>query len=152
MWTCGVGHESFSFLFKPICPNSGCCCAKPSGCIVADAHKRCLATICELSAWVFLKKLQREMGMYEGQKSENQKFLEMYTRERGCENSDVKAIVACESHQGGQQGKKGSLSCPLSIWKKLSRPDSALRCQEVTHWTIETNSDGELWNSLYLLD
>ena len=53
------------------------------------------------------------MGMYEGQKSENQMFVEMYLRERGGDNSDVKAIVACESHQGGQQGKKGSLSCPL---------------------------------------
>ena len=45
--------------------------------------------------------------MYEGQRSENQKFVEMYTRERGCENSGMKAIDACEPHQGGQEEKKG---------------------------------------------
>ena len=44
--------------------------------------------------------------MYEGQRSENQKFVEMYTRERGCENSGMKAIVACEPHQGDQEGEK----------------------------------------------
>ena len=39
-------------------------------------------------------------------------------RERGCEDSGVKPIVAFEPHQGGQQGNKGV--CHVRTWPVLT--------------------------------